>query len=185
MAKPKAPRPDIGHRVAALMRASDDCKTQEALAKKSGVAQSTIGRILLGETNPSIGVVQKLATALGSTVEYLTTGNGPRSPALPSDDVKTQSGRASQYARTDPDMLVAADEELRLLERTEGVVYEPEARLRRLSELYNLAIEDGGKLSTTRLKLLMEEALQRRDGALKNERSAGHHGKSGAGKGKR
>jgi hypothetical protein len=44
--------PDV---LARFMAASGDCKTQAALAKHSGVAQSTIGRILRDEVCPQEG----------------------------------------------------------------------------------------------------------------------------------
>ena len=43
---------DWAHAVAKAMAASRFLRTQAALAKKSAVAQSTIGRILRGEVNP-------------------------------------------------------------------------------------------------------------------------------------
>jgi len=46
------------------MAASRDCRTQTALAKKSGLAQSTIGRILRGEVNPQTGTMTFLTDAL-------------------------------------------------------------------------------------------------------------------------
>ena len=48
-----------------------DCKTQDALAKRSGVAQTTIGRILRGEVNPQTDTMTYLATALGIPLETL------------------------------------------------------------------------------------------------------------------
>jgi len=53
-----------GRALAQLMASSCDCKTQDALAKRSGVAQSTIGRILRGEVNPQTDTVAFLARAL-------------------------------------------------------------------------------------------------------------------------
>ena len=50
--------------MALVMASSRDCKTQGALARKSGVAQSTIGRILRGETSPQIDTLTFLARAL-------------------------------------------------------------------------------------------------------------------------
>ncbi len=53
------------------MAASRDCKTQSALAKKSGVAQSTIGRILRGDVSPQTDTWEALARALGTSVSVL------------------------------------------------------------------------------------------------------------------
>lgn len=45
--------------------------TQEELAEKVGVWQSFIGQIERGEKQPSVGVLVKLADALGVTTEDL------------------------------------------------------------------------------------------------------------------
>ena len=47
-------------------------KTQTALARRSGVAQSTIGRILRGEVDPVSGNLHRLARALGMPLTALT-----------------------------------------------------------------------------------------------------------------
>lgn len=51
--------------LARAMASSRYYKTQAALAKKSGVAQATIGRILRGEVNAQISTMTFLAEALG------------------------------------------------------------------------------------------------------------------------
>jgi len=48
-----------------------DFKTQASLAKRSGVAQSTIGRILRGEVCPQAGTASYLAQGLGIPLEAL------------------------------------------------------------------------------------------------------------------
>jgi transcriptional regulator with XRE-family HTH domain len=53
------------------MASSRDCQTQDALARKSGVGQATIGRILRGEVDPQIGTMTFLAVALGMTLKTL------------------------------------------------------------------------------------------------------------------
>jgi transcriptional regulator with XRE-family HTH domain len=58
-----------GQTLAQHMATSRDCKTQGALARKSGVAQSTIGRILRGETNPQTATMSYLAEALGKPIQ--------------------------------------------------------------------------------------------------------------------
>jgi len=59
----RASRVDWTRAVAKVMASSKDLKTQTALAKKSGVAQSTIGRILRGEVDPQSGNLERIAKA--------------------------------------------------------------------------------------------------------------------------
>jgi transcriptional regulator with XRE-family HTH domain len=53
------------------MASSKDLKTQTALAKKSGVAQSTIGRILRGEVDPQSGNLERIANAFSMSLAKL------------------------------------------------------------------------------------------------------------------
>ena len=53
-----------GRALAQLMASSRHCKTQDALARRSGLAQSTIGRILRGEVDPQLGTMTSLARGL-------------------------------------------------------------------------------------------------------------------------
>jgi ribosome-binding protein aMBF1 (putative translation factor) len=53
------------------MASSKDLKTQTALAKKSGVAQSTIGRILRREVSPQSVNLERIANALGMPLSKL------------------------------------------------------------------------------------------------------------------
>ena len=46
-------------------------RTQSALARKSGVAQSTIGRILRGEVNPQSDILERLAISFGMSYSTL------------------------------------------------------------------------------------------------------------------
>ena len=72
VAKPRhAPNPARGRLLAKRMAASSDCKSQSDLARKSGVAQSTIGRILRGEVNPQTATLERIAKALGTSVATL------------------------------------------------------------------------------------------------------------------
>ena len=48
----------------AMATASRGLKTQTGLARRSGVAQSTIGRILRGEVNPQVDNLRRIAEAL-------------------------------------------------------------------------------------------------------------------------
>jgi transcriptional regulator with XRE-family HTH domain len=54
-----------------VMASSACLKTQTALAKKSGVAQSTIGRILRREVSPQCINLERIADALGMRLSEL------------------------------------------------------------------------------------------------------------------
>lgn len=72
MAKQKvAPDPNVGRNIAALMAAHTLLSSQPALAKRTGIAQSTIGRILRSESNPSSEYLRKIADAFGVDVGTL------------------------------------------------------------------------------------------------------------------
>lgn len=76
MAKTKPiPRPDIGERLRKLMKNTPHLSTQMAIAKRAGIGQTTVGRILRGEVDPSAENMRKIADAFGTTVEYLLTGS--------------------------------------------------------------------------------------------------------------
>jgi transcriptional regulator with XRE-family HTH domain len=66
------PDPSLAKNIQALMELSTDVRTQGALAAKSGVAQSTIGRIVRGTVKTNAGNLRKLAEALGVSVDRLT-----------------------------------------------------------------------------------------------------------------
>lgn len=59
-----AQRQALGRALAKVMEFSRDSKTQTALAQKSGVGQTTIGRILRGEVSPQTDTLQLLCDAL-------------------------------------------------------------------------------------------------------------------------
>lgn len=61
----------IGQNIAKLMERSPAVSTQMALARQSGVTQSTIGRILRGEVSPTAGVLKAIADALRVPVDAL------------------------------------------------------------------------------------------------------------------
>ena len=68
------------------MRSSKHLKTQTALARRSGVAQTTIGRILRGEVDPQSGNLHRLARALGMRLTEL---------ARVAEDAEGQTGPAT------------------------------------------------------------------------------------------
>ena len=65
--------PGWSRAIARLMASSRNLRTQTALAKKSGVAQSTIGRILRGEVTPQSDNLERLAKAFGMSYSTLAT----------------------------------------------------------------------------------------------------------------
>jgi transcriptional regulator with XRE-family HTH domain len=72
MAKTRvAPDPNVGRNIAALMAANELLSSQPALARKTGVAQSTIGRILRAEVNASGENLRKIADAFRVSVDVL------------------------------------------------------------------------------------------------------------------
>lgn len=72
MAKTRvAPDPNVGRNIAVLMEGSITLNSQPALAKRTGVAQSTIGRILRAEVNPTGDNLRKIAGAFGVDVGTL------------------------------------------------------------------------------------------------------------------
>jgi SOS-response transcriptional repressor LexA len=76
--------------VAKVMASSKDLKTQTALAKKSGVAQSTIGRILRGEVNPQSGNLERIARAFSMSLAKLAEMGQEGGPVAEStDDLKS------------------------------------------------------------------------------------------------
>lgn len=62
---------DWSRAVAKAMSIRKDLNTQGALAKRSGVAQSTIGRILRGEVNPQSGNLELIARTFGLSLSQL------------------------------------------------------------------------------------------------------------------
>ena len=62
----------IGDRIRKLLKESE--YTQKELAQMCGVTESAMCRYLKNEREPKIEVIANIATALGTTVEYLTKG---------------------------------------------------------------------------------------------------------------
>jgi SOS-response transcriptional repressor LexA len=83
-------RVDWARAVATAMASRRDLKTQAALAKKSGVAQSTIGRILRGEVNPQSVNLEQIARAFSmSLADLAEMGQEGESVAELIDDIKS------------------------------------------------------------------------------------------------
>jgi len=82
-------RVDWTRALAKVMASSEQLKTQTALAKKSGVAQSTIGRILRGEVDPQSGNLERIAKALNVSLAMLAElGQEGEPVAATTDDLK-------------------------------------------------------------------------------------------------
>ena len=64
-------RPEWSNAIRGLMASSRHLRTQTALAKKSGVTQSTIGRIVRGEVDPQSDNLERLAQAFGLSYSSL------------------------------------------------------------------------------------------------------------------
>lgn len=69
--QPSQPNPTLGKSIQTLMAMKVDVHSQPLLAKKSGVSQSTIGRIIRGEVSPSSDNLKRIADALGVDVAHL------------------------------------------------------------------------------------------------------------------
>jgi SOS-response transcriptional repressor LexA len=79
---------DWARAVAKVMASNKDLKTQTALARRSGVAQSTIGRILRGEVNPQSVNLERIAKAFGMSLAKLAEmGQGDRTVAESTGDL--------------------------------------------------------------------------------------------------
>jgi transcriptional regulator with XRE-family HTH domain len=64
--------------------------TQEALAKSAGVPRSTIANLESGEGNPSLGVLVKVANALGAPIDELLASPRAKVRKWDAADVPTQ-----------------------------------------------------------------------------------------------
>ncbi len=65
------------------MDASKNLQTQEALARVSKVGQSHISRILRGEANPTVSIIESIARAFKRQVTDLLTAPGAEYSAAP------------------------------------------------------------------------------------------------------
>ncbi|MBR2614301.1 MAG: helix-turn-helix transcriptional regulator, partial [Clostridia bacterium] len=65
----------MGGRIATLLKEMNI--SQKDLAMMIGVTESALTRYIKNEREPKIEVLANLATALNTTVDYLTTGKKP------------------------------------------------------------------------------------------------------------
>jgi transcriptional regulator with XRE-family HTH domain len=131
--------------------------TQEALAAKMDWSgQSQVSNFEHGRGDPAFSELPRLAIALGVAVPDLFL-NGDNHDVRP-----------SHFQRIDPTILIEAERSAALVMKAEGI--EPdrktsdgiEAWLTRIAAMYNLAVEDGGRINVDRLAGMMEDALTNR-----------------------
>ena len=67
------PKKDTGKRIAALLKSSG--MTQRELADRVGATESAVSKYISGDREPRAEVLANIATALGTTVEYLLGKN--------------------------------------------------------------------------------------------------------------
>jgi SOS-response transcriptional repressor LexA len=91
-------RVDWARAVAKAMAFSKDLKTQTALAKKSGVAQTTIGRILRGEVDPQSGNLERIAKAFNLSLAELAEMGQEGEPATDPTDLLKLFERSRRVA---------------------------------------------------------------------------------------
>lgn len=98
MAKTRiAPDPNVGLNMALLMERTPELGSQPALAKKAGIAQSTVGRILRNESAPTGENLRRIAEAFGIDV-----GDLYRTHALFKESLEQRSLGISHTGRRPP-----------------------------------------------------------------------------------
>lgn len=125
------------------MKRSADLKSQLALSKRSGVGQTTIGRILRSETNPGAEVVRKLARALQVPVAALF--GEPVKAAEPENGTSREfhvvSGATSHPGRLDFGTLVSTYQQLVGHFEFSGGRFDPEGDASLLVAALNYAMD--------------------------------------------
>ena len=91
-------RVDWTRALAQAMAFSKDLRTQTALAKKSGVAQTTIGRILRGEVDPQSGNLERIAKAFNLSLAELAEMGQEGEPATEPTDLLKLFERSRRVA---------------------------------------------------------------------------------------
>jgi|SRR6185437_3120771 len=143
MRRKHAERLAWGQALITAMGWTNHLKTQTALARRSGVPQSTIGRILRGEVDPQSGNLHCLARALGMTLTAL---------ARIAEDAEMQGAPALRLGRVpaeevDRAMLnaLACREDLKCAEQTvESLRRKEQYAIERLEDLVQgLQTKDG------------------------------------------
>lgn len=97
---------DLSERINARMQALG--LTQETLAKRAGVSQTTIHKLLSGKSRRT-RYLNPLAKALRCSPEWLEGGDDPQpEPTSPDDQIATLLGVASPRSRTALERIAAA-----------------------------------------------------------------------------
>jgi transcriptional regulator with XRE-family HTH domain len=84
--------------LAKVMASSKTLNNQTALAKKTGVAQSTIGRILRAEVDPQVGNLERIAEAFALTLAQLAQMGQEDDPAVELPDTESTERSAALAA---------------------------------------------------------------------------------------
>lgn len=69
--KKENPKEVVGRKLTELMEAFPDMGTQQKLAQRTGIGQTTIGRIRRGEVNATADNIKRIADAFGVPVSFL------------------------------------------------------------------------------------------------------------------
>lgn len=164
MAKAKpAPHSLVAVALERAMKARPELDSQNALAKKSGVGQTTIGRILRGETDPSTEVVRKLARALQVPIATLF-GEAVPVPELTAGNAGPESGGASHPARLTQPMIADTYTGLQWPFKLAGLEYDPDGDAHLLVLALTWALEDS-PATMAALNEAIQTAIAQRTGA--------------------
>lgn len=100
MAKTKTPTsPNLGNNLKFLMKREVSLSSQTQLAEKTGLSQSTIGRILRGEVNPSAVALQTIASKFNVEVGDLLLPTDEFYEKHASDKEKSQTQTLNWLSR--------------------------------------------------------------------------------------
>lgn len=140
-----------------LKRARNAAKlTQEKLAHAIGAAgQSRIANYESGAREPTLSEIEALASALRVSPIHLVGW------AEPVNQPSSRSGPASQFGRPAPDTMLAAVDLLAFDEEQAGP-YTVKGRTRRLLELYDRLVADGGEELSSDSNRQFDEEVQAR-----------------------
>lgn len=105
---------DWSRAITTLMAASSDLKTQQALARKAGMAQSTIGRILRECVDPQSENLVRIARAFGLSLAELATVAQEGKPATEQTDISNLVERSTRVALTPTELPAPVDKAARL-----------------------------------------------------------------------